>query len=80
MIKDVENWFDWDVYDRSKMERWKYVGTDPRLNYGEVYDLTVARSNSGKAYISVHTGLRSRVYKQYETRKKFEEEWSELNA
>lgn len=80
MIKDVENWIDWDVYDRSRMERWKYVGTDPRLDYGETYDLTVSRSDSGKSYISIHKSLHARIYKQYETMEKFREDWGKPDA
>lgn len=75
MIEGIENWINWDVYDRSKMERWKYIGTDTRLDAGKVYDLTVARSASGKSHISVHIDLKARIYKQYDKPSEFKSEW-----
>jgi len=85
MIKEIENWINYfneesvdkmrDVYDRSRMERWKYIGNDTRLDAGKVYDLTVSRNENGKSYISVHVNLKARVYKQYDNPSEFRSEW-----
>lgn len=59
------------------MERWNYVGTDPRLAYGTTYDLTVYRAPNGASNISVHKGLKERVYKRYSSAESFRSEWKE---
>lgn len=59
------------------MERWNYIGTDPRLEYGKSYDLTVYRAVDGASNISVHTGLKERIYKRYYSAESFRSEWKE---
>lgn len=61
---------------RTMMEQLKYKGNDPRLEYGAVYNCTVNRKPRAGVYLSVHTSLKNRVYKQYSNPRLFEKEWS----
>lgn len=59
------------------MEQLKYKGNDPRLEYGAVYNCTVNRKPGAGVYLSAHTSLKGRVYKQYSDAKMFGREWEE---
>lgn len=83
MIEGIENWLDWDVYERSIMSQWYYKGQDERLTYGKRYELTIAwRREGGKGgcNVSIHVDKTKRVYKMYNTRASFVDEWSKYEV
>ena len=61
------------------MERLEYVGVDPRLDYGTIYDCTVKKEQGGQGpvYLSVHTGLHTRIYFNYASRTEYRTDWIE---
>lgn len=58
------------------MERLEYLGTDPRLEQGTVYDCTVARHGT-ETNVSAHVSFHVRVYKYYRSIPEFEQDWAE---
>lgn len=62
------------------LERHKYIGHDPRLRFGDIYDLTVRRESGAKGpvNISVHVGLKERVYLKYENTRSFKGDWLDV--
>ena len=61
------------------MERYKYIGNDSRLHFGDIYDLTIRRDSGAKGpvNISVHVGLRERIYLKYDSTRQFKGDWLE---
>lgn len=58
------------------MERLEYLGTDPRLEQGTVYDCTVARFGE-VTDVSVHVSFHVRVFKHYRTKAEFDMDWAD---
>lgn len=78
MIGNVEALFPWEENELEvTLERHKYIGTDPRLNFGDIYDLTVRRDSGpkGPVNISVHVNLKDRVYMKYDSNRAFKGDW-----
>jgi hypothetical protein len=78
MIGNIEALLPWDENELEvTLERHKYIGTDPRLNFGDVYDLTVRRDGGpkGPVNISVHVGLKERIYLRYDSNRAFKGDW-----
>ena len=79
MIEDVDIWKPWNE-EEVTMERLKYIGRDPRLDFGEVYDCTVKREKGpkGPVNLSVHTSLHARVYLNYKDKVSYLGDWLEV--
>lgn len=77
MIENIEALKPWDENETEvTLERHKYVGTDPRLNFGDIYDLTVRRDSvKGPVNVSVHVNLKDRIYLRYESNRGFKGDW-----
>lgn len=57
----------------------EYKGNDPRLEYGASYNCTVNKpKGTDRVYVSAHTSIKGRVYKQYSTPDLFLTEWKEV--
>ena len=80
MIGNIEALLPWDENELEvTLERYKYIGTDPRLSFGNVYDLTVRRDAGpkGPVNISVHVNPKDRIYLRYESGRGFKGDWIE---
>lgn len=80
MIDNIEALKPWDRNETEvTLERHKYIGNDPRLHFGDIYDLTVRREagTKGPVNISVHVGLTERIYLKYENTRSFKGDWLE---
>lgn len=77
MIENIEAFKPWDENETEvTLERHKYIGTDPRLNFGDIYDLTIRRdSMKGPVNVSVHVNLKDRIYLRYESNRGFKGDW-----
>ena len=80
MIENIDVLKPWDVCELEvTLERLKYIGHDPRLGFGDIYDCTVRREKGpkGPVNLSVHLDLQKRVYLSYKDRVDFKGDWLE---
>lgn len=78
MIENIEALKPWDDNEMEViLKQYKYIGHDPRLTFGELYDLTVSKPSGpkGPTSISVHVNLKDRVYLRYESDRGFKGDW-----
>ena len=81
MIDNIEALKPWDRNETEvTLERHRYNGTDPRLNFGDIYDLTVRRDAEAKGpvNVSVHVNLKDRIYLRYKTGHSFKNDWLDV--
>lgn len=80
MIENIEAFKPWNENETEvTLERHKYIGTDPRLNFGDIYDLTIHKDSGSKGpvNVSVHVNLKDRIYLRYESGRGFKGDWIE---